>query len=342
MSYGIGIVGTGYMARRHCAALTENEAARLEVVCSTPRSARVGEEFRGTYGFRRATTSFDDLVADPAVDIVLVCSPDGAHPDHVVRALDGGKHVLCEKPLARSEAEFDAVRRALEATGKTLQVGMNCRFRPQFAAIRELAETEALGTVRFIRGTYVQNAVALVRGRQKPWALDVHGEANQYLHGGGLHCLDVMRWIAGDVVSVFARAAAHELADEWRLDAFSASLELDGGVLGELLVSAAAFRPNSFGIELWCSGGSVVDGVVYRRRGDELSDDAEPLGTAQDVPDVRLELDDLVRAIETGTQPLNSFAEAYANFAVLHAIERSLTEGAPVAVERPVAAGRPG
>ena len=82
--------------------------------------------------------------------------------------------------------------------------------------------------------------VEMVRTQEKPWTLAAPEGVNHYLHGGGLHVLDLMRWIAGDPVSAFARASGFELAGEWGLDTFSASLEFGSGVLGELTVSAAA------------------------------------------------------------------------------------------------------
>lgn len=339
MSFGIGLIGTGYMAQRQSQALAAHPDARLEIVWSTARSGRAAQDFCARYGFVRATSHLDDLFADPRVDIVFVCTPDATHPEYVVRALEAAKHVFTEKPLARTRADFQAIGGRLEASGRTLQVGMNARFWPKFVRAREIVEEGRLGELRFVRGVYVQNAVEAVSSQVKPWVVEPPADANQFLHGGGLHCLDVMRWVAGDVVSVFARGAGFELADVWDLDTFSVSIEFEGGALGEMLVSASAFRPDEFSLELWLARGSVVDETAYLRQDGATGPDARRLETSASRRDLADQFDNLVDAIATGRSPLNSFVEAEANFALLKAIERSIEIGLPVTMPTPLTRG---
>ncbi|MDQ3744561.1 MAG: Gfo/Idh/MocA family oxidoreductase [Acidobacteriota bacterium] len=324
------MVGTGYMARKHCDVLASREDARLRVVCSTERSSGVAAQFKEQYGFAHATTDYDAALSDAAVKLVFVCSPDGTHADYVVRALGAGKHVFCEKPLGRTAEEFRRVREGLDASGRVLQVGMNCRFREQYSIPKRMVEDGELGGLRFLRGTYIYNAVSSVRGRQKPWALEYPPGLYPFMHGGGIHCLDLLRWVGGEVKSVFARATGFELADDWGADTFLVSLEFEGGAMGELLASASAFRPNDFSLELWLGGGSIIGTNIFRRDGDGLASERGEIIVRQEVIDLGLQYADFVRAIESGGPPLNSFAEAYENFRVLRAVELSAREGKPV------------
>jgi myo-inositol 2-dehydrogenase/D-chiro-inositol 1-dehydrogenase len=336
---GIGMVGTGYMARRHLEEVASHPWARLQVICSTERSASEGASLRDHYGIARATTALEDLLHDPLVDVVFLCSPDAAHAGQVIRALEAQKHVFCEKPLARNARDFAAIAALLGENNRVLQVGMNCRFRAAHRAVKDTVEGQVHGPLRFFRGTYVQNAVSTVRMNVKPWILDAPPDANQFLHGGGLHCLDLMRWIGGPVTSVFARATGFELGDVWRSDTFSISLEFANGAPGELLVSASAFRPNVFALEAWLENGSIADGALNVRDGDELGR-SSPLKVHQEKSDLVLQFEDLASAVADDRAPLNSFDEAFNNFVVLRAAEHSAETGQAVVPESIPTVGR--
>lgn len=327
MKYGIAVIGTGYMARKHCEALAVHPNARLVSICSSDRSRAIADEFKAQYGFETATDDYSVVLNDPNTDIVFICSPDNAHAEQVCAGLQAGKHVFCEKPLARTEDEFRMIAAALEKSDRVLQVGMNCRFRDQYALAGKMVDSGDLGALRFIRGTYVVNVVASVHKQEKSWWSDFPSGVFPFLHGGGIHCLDLLRWIGGEVDSVFARATGSELARELSADTFSISLRFASGAIGELLVAASAFRPNDFSLEMWLSEGSILGTRVFRRKGDAVATEPEEIKVEQKIIDIGLQFSDLVRAIETKTQPLNSFAEAEKNFKVLRAIEESIQSG---------------
>jgi predicted dehydrogenase len=315
----VGLAGTGYMATKHSEVLSRHQETALTRICSTERSAGVAHELAERYGYADVTSDFEALLADD-VALVYVCSPDGTHAEYTSKALRAGKHVFCEKPLGRTADELASVRIALEESGTTLQVGMNCRYRARYRALKDAAG--GLGELRYLRGIYLQNVVDTVRSNEKPWWVTDSAGPLTFLHGGGLHALDLMRWIGGDVASVLARAAALELEDEWGLDTFSVSLGFQSEAVGELLVSAAAPRPNDFRLEAWLTEGSVLDTTVHRDGGD-----GEPLPAEQGRPDLELQLEDLVEAIRGGSEPSSSYAHADANFRVIDAIGRSIETG---------------
>jgi predicted dehydrogenase len=327
MKYNIAMVGTGYMARKHCDALASHPDASLEIIYSTERSKSVAEQFKELYGFTHSVTDYAAVLSDPRIDIIFICSPDYTHPEYVIPALQAGKHVFCEKPLGRTGDHFQLIREQLKASGKVLQVGMNCRFREQYSIPQKRIAAGEFGQLRFLRGTYIYNVVSATRKREKAWALEYPHGIFPFMHGGGIHCLDLLRWIGGNVVSVFARATGFELADELRRDTFSISLAFASGALGELLVSAAAFRPNDFSLEMWLERGSLMATNVFHREGDALALAPEQIIVEQKIIDLGLQFQNMLQAIESGQEPLNSFNEAYANFKALAAIDRSISEG---------------
>ena len=335
MKYKIAVIGTGYMARKHCEVLASEANASLEVICSTERSRGIAETFKDLYGFRQSTTDYAAVLSDPNIDLVFICSPDYTHPDYVVPALQADKHVFCEKPLGRTIEHFEAIRRQLNTSGKVLQVGMNCRFREQYSIPKQRIEAGEFGQLRFLRGTYIYNTVAAVRYRQKAWCLEYPPGIFPFMHGGGIHCLDLIRWIGGRITSVHAFANGFELADDWKADTFAVILAFANGAIGELLVSAAAFRPNDFGLEMWLERGSIIATSVYHRDNDEIKPAPEQIVVEQKTIDLALQFQDMVRAVESGCGPLNSFDEAYQNFRVLSAIDQSINESKPVEITDP-------
>ena len=121
------------MARKHCDALSGYSKIILDTIVSTEKSGTIAEEFKQKFGFKRATTDVDSVIQDESIDIVVICTPDSSHADLVTKFLRVSKHVLCEKPLARTKNDFDVIKDELEKSRKILQVGMNCRFREQYS-----------------------------------------------------------------------------------------------------------------------------------------------------------------------------------------------------------------
>ncbi|MEW6283226.1 MAG: Gfo/Idh/MocA family oxidoreductase [Candidatus Eremiobacterota bacterium] len=339
MPLKVALIGTGYMARKHADMLAGHPQANLAVVCSTGRSASVAREFRDTYGFRHQTTDWEAIASDPSVDVVFVCSPDATHADCTAGLLEAGKHVLCEKPLATSEPDFDRLRRALARGGGVLQVGMNCRYREQYERPQRLVASSSLGRLRFVRGTYLYNSVEKVHKREKAWWFDHPKDTFFFLHGGGIHCIDLLQWIGGPVRSVHARATGFELGTDFKADTFSVSLEFESGIIGELLVSSSAFLPRDFTLEFWLSEGAIRGTTVYRREGDLVSESVEVLPVLQPLPDLHLQFDELVNAVRHGEPIMNCLDEAYENYCIIRAVERSVRERRPIAVESPAGVG---
>src|SRR5207244_10591325 len=144
----IGIVGLGFMAATHLRAYRKVEGARIAALCN-PSGRNLDGDFSNVTGnvgsnepFRldmtnvRATRRFEDLLNDPAIDVIDICSPTAAHRDLAVAALEAGKHVLCEKPLARTVKAAREIAAAARRAKGIFMPAMCVRFWPEWVWLK--------------------------------------------------------------------------------------------------------------------------------------------------------------------------------------------------------------
>ncbi|NUQ01409.1 MAG: Gfo/Idh/MocA family oxidoreductase [Armatimonadetes bacterium] len=147
---GIGFIGTGGISRAHAKAYQQfPELAKIVAVCDV--DAARAEQAREEFGASFACTDMAELLARPEVQAVSVTTPTALHAPAAIAALEAGKHVLCEKPMAASAAQAKAMVKAAEQSGKTLMIAMKWRFRPETLAARQAVVDGKLGDIYFAR-----------------------------------------------------------------------------------------------------------------------------------------------------------------------------------------------
>ena len=171
MKYKVAIIGTGYMAKKHCDMLYNHNNVILDTIVSTKKSQRISKQFIQKYGFLKNTADFDSVLEDTTIDLVIICSPDFMHATQTAKLLKAGKHVLCEKPLARTEKDFGMIKKQLGKNHKTLQIGMNCRFREQYSKPKKIIDNKKLGELKFLHANYTINVVKSIKQHEKKWWL---------------------------------------------------------------------------------------------------------------------------------------------------------------------------
>ena len=132
-----------------------------------PRAARA-EAYAAEHGIGRAHGSYEALLADPEVDAVYVPLPNSLHVEWSIRALEAGKHVLCEKPLTRRPEEAEAAFDAAERAGRVLAEAFMWRHHPQARRLRELVARRAIGELRLVRRVLVRHLRRRTAGRRAP------------------------------------------------------------------------------------------------------------------------------------------------------------------------------
>ena len=162
---GIGIIGGGYMGKAHSVAMAAVGAVfdtalrpRLEMICAS--SSESAERYRNAYGFARATDDFRVLVEDPAVEAVVIASPQDTHRRIAEAAFALGKPVLCEKPLGASLEDSRAMVAAAEASGAANMVGFNYIRTPASQYARQLIAEGEIGDITWFRGEHTEDFLA--------------------------------------------------------------------------------------------------------------------------------------------------------------------------------------
>ena len=162
---GIGIVGGGYMGKAHAVAYTAVGAVfdtalrpRLEMVCATHGAS--AERYRKAYGFARATDDWRILVADPAVEAIIIASPQSTHRAIAEAAFAAGKPVFCEKPLGETLDDSRAMLTAAEASGQVHMTGFNYIRTPASQFARKLIADGVIGEITWFRGEHTEDFLA--------------------------------------------------------------------------------------------------------------------------------------------------------------------------------------
>jgi len=251
---GIGFIGHSWMARVHADAIsTIGQLAplprALRLVSIAGRDATGVEGSARKLGFERWTTDWQSVVSDPEVQVVAVLSPTENHEAAATAALQAGKAVLCEKPLGGDAAEAGRMLGAARASGELHACGFNYRFVPAVRLAHQLVSTGRLGELHHFRAVYLQD---WARSPSVPrrWRFAAARPSNGAV-GDYSHLLDLMRYLAGEPLTVAATARRFvdqrpDPADATRMlpveteDAYGAVLELQGGALATLEASRCA------------------------------------------------------------------------------------------------------
>ena len=188
MSVIAGFIGAGFMGKTHAAAFAKLPGARIAYVMdiNKERAEKLARELGGL-----ATDRVEDLLEDPSVNLVDVTTPTPSHPENVIRALEAGKHVIVEKPLALSVEETDHMLAAARRSGRFLMVAHVLRFWPEYMAIQSILKGGRIGAPQ------QATAYRLSNGPQwAPWFRDPN------MSGGALldlqiHDIDLCNWLFG-------------------------------------------------------------------------------------------------------------------------------------------------
>ena len=223
MTVGWGIIGMGDIADRVTApAMADAKSNRLVAVMR--RDLDRAKELADKHGASRAYATVEEVLGDDEVDAVYVATPVHAHAEQTIQAAEHGKHVLCEKPMAMNVEEAEQMVEACEANGVKLMVCYYQRFNRRHQKIKELLTAGEIGQVTAARVTFSGFAPDNPESwRQKP---ELSGGGN--LMDCGSHCVDLLRYLVGEVTRVSALVST--IAFDYAVDDTATMLlEMDGG-----------------------------------------------------------------------------------------------------------------
>ena len=279
---GVAVIGYAFMGKAHSQAWRNArsffDTPAYEQKLLVGRDAQQAAAAAEKYGWQEATTDWRDVLTREDIDVVDICSPGYLHAEMAIAALDAGKHVLVEKPLANTVAEAEAMADAASraaARGVRSMVGFNYRRVPALALARELIAEGRLGTVRSVRSAYLQDWLA---DSESPmtWRLEKETAGSGALGDIASHLVDQIRFLLGDrITGVSGRlqtyvrerpdgeaagsgepAALRQVTVD---DAAWATLDLAGGAVASVEVSRVALgRKNSLQIEVSGDRGALA------------------------------------------------------------------------------------
>ncbi|MBN1639973.1 MAG: Gfo/Idh/MocA family oxidoreductase [Anaerolineae bacterium] len=336
-----GIIGCGVIAPSHADSVVGSEYADLVAVCDI--DSEKGAEFAERYGGVAFYRDYHEMLRDGGLDAVSICTPSGLHSEMTIAAAEAGVNVLCEKPMAITVPQIDAMMAAVEKTGIKLEVIFQRRTYQITQTVREAVQSGVLGQLtladaylKYYRSpAYYQSA-----DWRATWALDGGGA----LMNQGVHGIDVLTWIMGDVESVYAKASA-KVRDIEVEDTCVALVTFANGAYGviEGTTSSNPGEPTTFyfhgekgtivlsdrGIEKWAV--SSDKSIVARNDPDKCVGREGPSATSDpraiSHSGHRAQVDDLCMAVTQDREPMITGGSARKAVELILAIYASAREG---------------
>jgi len=218
----VGVLGTGAMSQVvHLPLLSRRDDAAVTAVAdeSRPKAEAIAERF----GVPRVC-SVDEILGASDVEALVIATPNSRHREEAVRALESGKHVLVERPLAFDGAGVEEVLEAARAAGAVLRVGMSHRYRPDASALRAFVSGEELGEIVSVRVAWLNRKAPLAR---VTWRQSAESAGGGVLMDLGLQALDLALWLVAypplERVTAVTRMGEHGVEDSASLQVVAAS-----------------------------------------------------------------------------------------------------------------------
>lgn len=351
----VGIIGCGGIARgKHLPSLSKLDTVEVVAFCDFYRER--AEELAVEYGGKgvKVYADYHELLKDSSIDVVHVCTPNNYHYDVTIAALEAGKHVMCEKPMAKTAAEGRLMVEAAKRTGKKLTIGYQNRFRPDSQYLHKLCSNGELGEI------YYAKAHAIRRRAVPTWGvfLDAEKQGGGPLIDIGTHALDLTLWMMNNykpqvvMGSTFQKLGKKENAanawGSWNPDEFKVEDSAFGFIKmedGSTIVLESSWALNTLDEdEAKCTlcgtegGADMKEGLrINGERYGKLYTEKVALesdgvaffsGTEESAADLEIRL--WIEAILNDTEPIVKPEESLVVTEILEAIYQSAETGEPV------------
>jgi len=328
-----GILGTGNIAKQFATGL--NACRRGKSVAVGSRTAQAAQEFAQAFGIPTAHGSYEELIRDPQVDVVYISLPNSMHCQWTLSALEQGKHVLCEKPLALDVAEARRMFDAAQSCGKVLMEAFMYRCQPQTTAVLEAVRGGAIGELQMIRTSFCYKA-RKIEGNVR---------FNRRLGGGslmdiGCYCTSFSRLLAGtEPLSINVVGRMHASGVD---DLAAGAMSFAGGIVASFTCGMSLHADNTAYIcgsdgyiEIpvpWKPSAQGAQFIITRGIPPRMDDPkAIPAPPPRDVRRVDgggdlygTEADDFAATILEGRPPRIGREESLGNMAVLEEMRRQI------------------
>lgn len=339
-SYNVGIIGYGWVATAHIAAINATSSGRVTAVCSSrpldPRAlaARHGSELK-------CYQTIEQLLADPTIDVVSICSYPDRHAAEAMLAARAGKHLIIEKPLALTLDACRAMLEAVQAANVRTCVCLECRWSSQFLTTKAVIDSGLLGDVHYGEVDYYHGSGPWYG--QYRWNI-TKAQGGSSLLSAGCHALDALLLCLGSdvdqVYSVATRSTSRYFTPYEYPTTTSTLIQFRSGKVGKVASVIDCLQPYYFHTHLVGSEGSLLDNKFHsmklaglnKNKWSELSMKMLDSGDVADHP-YQTQFEAFFKALDDNQDmPLTSLAESLKSFEVIFAADRSVAEGRAVKI----------
>ncbi len=279
------IVGAGFIGPHHVDAVRRGGYA--DVVVLVDRDPQRGPLTARSLGVERAVTDIEAVLGDPSIDVVHICTPNHTHVDLARTAMEAGKHVVVEKPVATDRAGAVALLEVAQRTRRHAAVALTYRGYPMIRRARELVRGGRLGPLRLVHGTYLQDWLA--DANDYNWRLDsVAGGASRAFADIGTHWFDTVEFVAGARVSAVMADLATLVPVRYRPLRSTAAFSTGSGATEAVQVDTEDAATVLLRFEDGARGAVIVSQVSPGHKNDltvHLSGSERSLGWAQERPE---------------------------------------------------------
>lgn len=336
--YNVGIIGYGWVATAHIAAINATRQARVSAVYSSRKLE--GTELSARHGADiRAYDKLDALLADRNIQVVSICSYPYQHAAQVMAAARAGKHVIVEKPLALSWKDCQSIEAAVKKAGVRTCVCLECRYSSQFLATKAAIDRGLLGKIHYGEVDYYHGIGPWYGQFRWNTRKDAGGSA---LLTAGCHALDALLLCLGgevtEVTSYDAKSASRIFAPYEYATTSVSLLKFSTGAVGKCAAVVDCLQPYYFHTHLVGSEGSLLDNKFHsmklaglnKNKWSELSMRMLDSGDVSDHPYLT-QFQAFFDALDAGRElPLTSLADALRSHKVIFAADKSAATGKPV------------
>lgn len=329
---GIGIRGLGWWAERHVAAIQKNPRARIVSVCGRDK-AKLAARSEALGLSCRICADYQEMLDDPQVDAISICTPNHQHASDTIEAAGVGKHLLIEKPAATSLEDLRRMRDAVRKAGIYTMVGFVLRWNLMFRTIKALVDDGALGRVFMAQADFWQDVGSLDIPMNR-W-LGRSDEAGSSMLAGGCHAVDGLRWFVGSEVREVTAYSVNGRGLDYDYDpTMLCLLSFDNGAVGKVASTLEPRSPYLMRIELLGTRGSLRNNELFSDKYPGQLDyatipTAVPGGPELDDP-LQDEIDHFIACVTEGRESDLNLEDAVKTHEVCLAADISAREGRPV------------
>lgn len=345
--FGFGIIGAGMIAHFHAKAIKEIRNAKLEMIYDSNKYH--ADEFAHQFSCK-SCNSLEEMLCNPKIEIICICTPSGAHLEPARAAIAAGKNCLIEKPLEISVERCEKIIQAAKQANVKIGVIFPSRFYKAEKQLKDAMNKKRFGNL-VLGDAYVKWYRSLEYYKSGSWRGTWKLDGGGALMNQGIHSVDLLQWYMGPIASVQA-ISANRLHNNIEVeDTVVCAIQFANGALGSIECSTAAFPGTLKRIEIRGTEGSAVleeDKLIewnFREKSEEdesiviaMKDEHFSLGGVSDPAAIsykghQWQIEDMMHAIEAGGNPSITADEGKKSVAIIEAIYKSAKTGAKIILE---------